>query len=117
MSSFEWNKRKNDVNYRGLAGTLGVGIKPRVLYFAPKEFWPPDTGAKVRNYHLAREMATYADVTYLAFSDGSEAPVAESVWPRGEGYYRHRLGSVDLEKAMGQFERIVTVRRAPGYRP
>src|SRR5215471_1266122 len=116
MSSFDWNKRKNDVNYRGLAGTLGVAIKPRVLYFAPKEFWPPDTGAKVRNYHLAREMATYADVTYLAFSDGSEAPVAESVWPRGEGYYRHRLGSVDLEKAMGQFERIVTVRREPGYR-
>jgi glycosyltransferase involved in cell wall biosynthesis len=116
MSSFNWNNRKRDAYERGLAGGPGSAIKPRILYFAPKEFWPPDTGAKVRNYHLAREMTAYADVTYLAFSDGSDAPAAESVWLRGEGYYRHRLKSVDPEGAIGEFERIVTVHRAPRYR-
>jgi len=119
MSGFDRNKPKKDVNYRGLAGlagTLGAVFKPRILYFAPKEFWPPDTGAKVRNYHLARGMATYADVTYLAFADESETPIAESVWLRSEGYFRYRLKSADLEKAMGQLERIVTVRRARSWR-
>jgi glycosyltransferase involved in cell wall biosynthesis len=116
MSSIYWNKRKRDASDRGFAGGRSAAIKPRILYFAPKEFWPPDTGAKVRNYHLAREMATYADVTYLAFSDGSDAPAGESVWLRGEGYYKRRLKSVDLEKGIGEFERIVTVHRAARYR-
>lgn len=40
-----------------------------VLYFAPRECWPPNTGAKLRNYHLARVLAHGARVTYLAFSD------------------------------------------------
>lgn len=40
-----------------------------VLYFAPKECWPLNTGARLRNYHLARELARKARVTYLAFSD------------------------------------------------
>src|SRR5215467_7321649 len=116
MSSWDWNNRKKDADARGMAGGPVVAIKPRILYFAPKEFWPPDTGGKVRNYNLAREMTSYADVTYLAFSDGSDTPVAESVWLRGEGYYRHRLKSADLEKQKGEFERIVTVGRKPGYR-
>jgi glycosyltransferase involved in cell wall biosynthesis len=41
----------------------------RVLYFAPKECWPTTTGARLRNYHLARVLALNARVTYLAFSD------------------------------------------------
>lgn len=41
----------------------------RVLYFAPRECWPPNTGAKLRNYHLARVLARGARVTYLSFSD------------------------------------------------
>src|SRR5260370_21297946 len=53
-------------------------FRSRILYFAPKEFWPADTGAKVRNYNLSREMAAYADVTYLAFSDRPDTPAAES---------------------------------------
>jgi glycosyltransferase involved in cell wall biosynthesis len=42
---------------------------PRVLYFAPKECWPANTGAKLRNYYLARELSRAAHVTYLGFSD------------------------------------------------
>jgi len=41
----------------------------RVLFLAPKECWPPTTGAMLRNYHLAREVARAARVTYLSFND------------------------------------------------
>jgi sugar transferase (PEP-CTERM/EpsH1 system associated) len=41
----------------------------RVLQFAPRLCWPLDTGAKLRNYHLARVLATYASVSLLAFAE------------------------------------------------
>ena len=66
----------------------------RVLHFAPKQCWPPDTGAKLRNYHLAREMARNARVTYLCFSEDPAASTA------------------GLEHVC---ERIITVPREPGY--
>jgi sugar transferase (PEP-CTERM/EpsH1 system associated) len=40
-----------------------------VLQFAPRVCWPLDTGAKLRNYHLARVLAQRADVSLLAFDD------------------------------------------------
>src|SRR5215813_15015985 len=42
---------------------------PQFLYFAQRECWPPDTGQKLRNYYLARELARRARVTYLAFAE------------------------------------------------
>jgi polysaccharide biosynthesis protein PslH len=43
----------------------------RLLYFAPKECWPPSTGGQLRNFYLARELAAAGEVvTYLGFSDG-----------------------------------------------
>ena len=42
----------------------------RVLFFAQNECWPPDTGAKLRNYYLVRELSHFADVTYLGFTNG-----------------------------------------------
>jgi polysaccharide biosynthesis protein PslH len=46
----------------------------RVLYFSPKECWPPDTGAKLRNYYLVRALVEDAQVTYLGFTDsGNES--------------------------------------------
>ena len=41
----------------------------RVLQFAPKVCWPLDTGAKLRNYHLARVLERRARVSLLAFND------------------------------------------------
>jgi sugar transferase (PEP-CTERM/EpsH1 system associated) len=41
----------------------------RVLQFAPRVCWPLDTGAKLRNYHLARVLAERASVSLLAFTD------------------------------------------------
>ncbi|HJQ32267.1 MAG TPA: glycosyltransferase family 4 protein [Pyrinomonadaceae bacterium] len=52
--------------------------KMRVLYFAPKECWPPDTGAKLRNYHLARALSREAHVTYLAFADNAAGEASSS---------------------------------------
>jgi sugar transferase (PEP-CTERM/EpsH1 system associated) len=45
----------------------------RVLQFAPRVCWPLDTGAKLRNYHLARVLAERARVSLLAFSDHDQS--------------------------------------------
>ncbi|HVF91184.1 MAG TPA: glycosyltransferase, partial [Blastocatellia bacterium] len=71
----------------------------RVLYFAPRECWPLDTGAKLRNFHLARELARNARVTYLGFSDDPGGAVSSSL-------------RSDMESAC---ERVVTVPRERGY--
>ncbi len=46
----------------------------RVLQFAPRVCWPLDTGAKLRNYHLARVVAQRAAVSLLAFIDHKTSP-------------------------------------------
>ena len=44
----------------------------RVLQFAPRLCWPLDTGAKLRNYHLARVLAAYTSVSLLAFAESQD---------------------------------------------
>jgi len=65
----------------------------RVLHFAPRVCWPLDTGAKLRNYHLARVLSERTDITLLAFTDAEQS-----------------LG--DLEKF---YEQVIAVPRDPGY--
>jgi len=65
----------------------------RVLHFAPRVCWPLDTGAKLRNYHLARVLAARAGVTLLAFDHGETRPA-------------------ELENP---YEQVLTVERSPGY--
>lgn len=65
----------------------------RVLHFAPKVCWPLDTGAKLRNYHLARVLAERSRVTLLAFNDANESPFS-------------------LENP---YEQVVTVKRDAAY--
>jgi glycosyltransferase involved in cell wall biosynthesis len=48
----------------------------RVLQFAPRVCWPLDTGAKLRNYHLARVLARRARISLLAFTDQEILPVS-----------------------------------------
>jgi len=45
----------------------------RILYFSPHECWPRDTGAKLRNYYLASQLAARCPVTYLGLRDPSKA--------------------------------------------
>jgi len=66
----------------------------RVLHFAPRVCWPLDTGAKLRNYHLARILSELAHVSLLAFTDQGEQGAAAleefyeqvSTVPRDAGY-------------------------------
>ena len=65
----------------------------RVLQFAPRVCWPLDTGAKLRNYHLARVLAQRSRVSLLAFID-------------------HEPSSPNLEKL---YEQVITVERDSAY--
>ncbi|MGH3850883.1 MAG: glycosyltransferase, partial [Pseudonocardiaceae bacterium] len=44
----------------------------RVLQFAPRACWPLDTGAKLRNYHLARVLSPRAWMALLCFYEESK---------------------------------------------
>jgi sugar transferase (PEP-CTERM/EpsH1 system associated) len=64
-----------------------------VLQLAPRICWPLDTGAKLRNYHLGRVLSEHARVSLLAFvHDGEPLAIPENF-----------------------YERVLTVRREPGY--
>jgi polysaccharide biosynthesis protein PslH len=71
--------------------------KMRVLQLAPRVCWPLDTGAKLRNYHLARVLSSDARVTLLAFGDSSSNAELRDVYdevvtvPRGSGYSLGKL--------------------------
>ena len=41
----------------------------RVLFLSPRQIWPVNSGAKLREYHLARGLAQHAQVTLLAFAE------------------------------------------------
>lgn len=41
----------------------------RILHFVPKECFPVNTGAKLRNYYFARGLAANARVTFLSFAE------------------------------------------------
>lgn len=71
----------------------------RVLYFAPRECWPLDTGAKLRNFHLTRELARNARVTFLGFSDNAG------------GFYSNPY----LDAIESACERVIIVPRERGY--
>ena len=43
----------------------------RVLFLSPRQCWPTTTGARLREYHLARRISREAELTILAFSDES----------------------------------------------
>lgn len=77
-------------------GALSLKTDPpnlRVLQFAPRTPWPLNTGAKLRNYHLARILAMKARISLLAFGDKqNETSALETVYeqlvtiPRLAGY-------------------------------
>jgi polysaccharide biosynthesis protein PslH len=46
----------------------------RILYFSSRECWPLNTGARLRDYHLARELARRASVTYLGLRNPQDPP-------------------------------------------
>lgn len=86
----------------------------RVLSFATKACWPPNTGAKLRNFYLARELAQSARVTCLGFSDDCGPGKTDG---KVEGNGNHRLvGASHLPDPLEQAcEQVITVARDRGY--
>ena len=44
----------------------------RLLYFAPHKIWPINSGARVRDYQLARQLAAHSSVTFVEMRNAGE---------------------------------------------
>lgn len=65
----------------------------RILYFSPRECWPLNTGARLRDYHFARELAGRAAVTYLGLRSHNDPPPVDP--PAESGFERSVLVETD----------------------
>lgn len=45
----------------------------RILFFSPRDCWPADTGARLRDFHLASQIARHEQLTYLGFERAGAA--------------------------------------------
>jgi glycosyltransferase involved in cell wall biosynthesis len=80
---------------------LGNRSAMNLLYFAPHQLWPLTTGARLRDYYLARDLARRCSLTFLEMlhpADQENAP-----WTGANS--NHDAG----------FANRVTVRKPPGY--
>jgi glycosyltransferase involved in cell wall biosynthesis len=64
-----------------------------ILYFSSRECWPLNTGARLRDYHLARELARRTRVTYLGLRNPKDPPSIEP--PADSGFERYLLVEKD----------------------
>jgi glycosyltransferase involved in cell wall biosynthesis len=48
-----------------------------VLYFSPRDCWPVTTGARLRDFYFAYEVASEASLTYLGFLTSGDLPEGE----------------------------------------
>jgi sugar transferase (PEP-CTERM/EpsH1 system associated) len=48
----------------------------RVLFLSPRQCWPPQSGAKLREYYLLRALALECDVEYAYFSEANASAVS-----------------------------------------
>lgn len=69
----------------------------RILYFSPRDCWPTNTGARLRDYHLAHQLARNATVDYVGLRAPADAPAA--TLPESAGF------------------RQIILEREPGYTP
>jgi glycosyltransferase involved in cell wall biosynthesis len=52
----------------------------RILFLSPRQCWPALSGAKLREYHLARALSGRAELTYVYFAEaGEEALTAKEL--------------------------------------
>ena len=47
----------------------------RILFLSPRQCWPALSGAKLREYHLARALSRWAELTYVYFADAGGPPL------------------------------------------
>src|SRR5271166_6651245 len=58
-------------------------MRMRLLYFSPRDCWPLTTGARIRDYQLAKYLALRADVHYAGLRPAGAPPVPA---PHGCGF-------------------------------
>jgi len=73
----------------------------RVLYFSPRICWPTISGAHLRDFYFARQLAQKAQLTYIGLVHEDSRAQAEQL--------RARLGSPDAE--------VIAIRRDKSYKP
>jgi polysaccharide biosynthesis protein PslH len=64
----------------------------RILYFSSRECWPLNNGARLRDYHFAKELAHRTRVTYMGLRNPKDPP---SVEPPAESGFE---GAILVEK-------------------
>jgi glycosyltransferase involved in cell wall biosynthesis len=102
----------------------------RVLHFVPRLCWPLNTGAKLRNYHLAREIARRARITLLTFSENGDEANGSSIATQPSSHNQPEAAEdsgkpqptepqtePSLVSPEHFYERVITVRREQGYTP
>jgi polysaccharide biosynthesis protein PslH len=78
-----WPRRSDkDVRIRGKPNLL------RILYFSPRECWPPNTGARLRDFHLATQLARRGEVVYLGLRNRQDPPRVDPPAESGFADYR-----------------------------
>ena len=75
----------------------------RILYFSSRELWPLNSGARLRDYHFARQLATRARVTYLGLRNPAD-PAAPPI-PVNTGLERSALVDKDPNFSPGKILR------------
>jgi polysaccharide biosynthesis protein PslH len=58
----------------GLKTTNGANDSARLLYFAPHQYWPVNSGSRLRDYQLAGQLAARCSVTFVEMRDAGEMP-------------------------------------------
>lgn len=53
----------------------------RILFLSPRQCWPPLSGAKLRDFYLARALGQQADLTYVHFVDPGMPPLTRGELP------------------------------------
>ena len=53
-----------------------------ILYVSPRRCWPVDSGGRLRDYHLAKQLSRHAKVTYATVCYPEPNPTSDSSSPR-----------------------------------
>jgi polysaccharide biosynthesis protein PslH len=53
----------------------------RILFLSPRQCWPPVSGAKLREYFLARALGRHAAVTHVSFTPPGAEPMGAAALP------------------------------------
>src|SRR5690349_5386453 len=53
----------------------------KILYISPRQCWPPLSGGKLRDFHLARALGQQAELTYAHFADPGVPPLTRTDLP------------------------------------